>query len=239
MRSFTSNIRTCIQISCFIGNTRDWDTKSPFFTQDIRDAAMSLIVQRILLFIIFTVSYTNVYANIVYRIKHIGNNLLVHAEFGKHCSTNKIEELYIPENIWGADYSKQIKNLKFTKNNSSNNYSIEYNIINLKHDELVNTFGSRYYHFFDKNRFFLFGLGLFVLPQNLLKQKDIKVTIIFDSTAKQIASTTAPYFSNIFERTINKLDDLIFVGDKRLNHLQDKNLNTSVIPNPIVKCTIH
>jgi predicted metalloprotease with PDZ domain len=199
-----------------------------------------------LLVLAYGVICNNVHADIVYRIKHTGNDILVQAQFSGCDSTTKIEELYIPERIWGADYSQQIKNVKvirgpyynpnsFIANKNSQSdvdysgYSIEYNITKLKYDDLIDTFGNRYHHFFDKDQFFLFGLGLFVLPKSLLEQKDKKVSIIIDSTVKQIVSTITPYNSNIIETTVGSLDDIVIIGGKRLDQSQDKNLNINII----------
>ncbi|WP_341790503.1 hypothetical protein [Rickettsia endosymbiont of Polydrusus tereticollis] len=189
--------------------------------------------------------YNNAYADLVYKIKHTGEEIFIQARFDSYDITG-VEELYVPERIWGTDYSQQIKNLRINRgafhstnyfkpskdsqlNLVNGNYSIEYSIKNVPYDNLVNTFGNRYYHFFNNDYFFLFGLGLFILPKNLLDQKNEKVSIIIDSTVKHIISTITPYNSNIIETNIGSLDNIIIVGNERLNQLQDKNLNINII----------
>ncbi len=197
-------------------------------------------------FLIYIFICTKLYAdtNIVYRIKHFGDRILVQAQFDGYGCITKLEELYIPENVWGADYGKQIKDIKIIKNSyctsskhdlkhksniDNSSYSIEYTINNLEHNDLVDTFGSRYYHFFDNNSFFLFGLGFFVRPKNLLTHKDEKISIIIDSNVKQIISTKTPYNCNNIETNIGSLDSIVIVGNKNLDIVQNKNLNISII----------
>jgi predicted metalloprotease with PDZ domain len=172
-------------------------------------------------------------ADVIYDIHQYPNRIHVTANFGKYTNGQSVK-LYIPCNIWGADYSKQIKNIKVnnvyynsTDSNlildKSGNLNIEYDVINLPKDEFRDEFSNKYYHYFDSSKFFLLGLGFFVYPEHL-KNNGLteKVIIQIHSTSKKIVYNSYPYFykKNIITN-INNLSNTIILGNENFYHEDD------------------
>jgi predicted metalloprotease with PDZ domain len=184
---------------------------------------------------------TNAYADILYHIKHHGKTLHVTANFGKispyiaaapQNQTTKIE-LYVPSEIWGIDYSKQIRNIKVknAKYDAVNHtvslrdgmdLVIEYDVVNVEIDEFFDTFTDKYYHFIADDKFFFFGMGFFIYPVNYDQNYSKRVVIKISSKSKIIASNIAPYLhKNKIITNFSKLHTALMLASNSLNYSQD------------------
>lgn len=203
--------------------------------------SLQLLISRFLLYTITTTMMLFTQpssADIYYHIKHIDNRVYIKADFGKY-SANKQIKLYIPSNIWGIYYDKQIKNIKVYDGNFNVQNSIailntdgplkiEYELINITKDEFLAEFANRYYHFFDKQRFYMLGLGSFIYPDEKNDDKE-NVVIDISSTAKKIAYNFPSYF---YKSPINvpfkKLQEIIIFGNEDFYFKNDKDITILV-----------
>jgi len=192
-----------------------------------------------------------------YQLHHQNDRIHVIADFGKQ--DKNIVELHVPHIICGTNYDKQIKNLKLqngsynvkksitTTKNHSENLIIEYDLVNS--EDCKKTLTDKYYHFFDKDKFYLIGHGAFIYPKNLSDKENITINI--NSDAKEIIinnenksivtraintklenlNATLIFGSNEFNRKIfNKDLDIIIWGDNT-----DSSKSLFDITNKIVK----
>lgn len=195
-------------------------------------------VTRIIIFIISFLIASFAFADINYHINHNGSNIHIKANFGI-CNNNHIK-LYVPDNIWGVDYSRQIKNIQvkngiYNSKDSSVNYNknenleIEYDIVNIPKDEFADDFGDKYYHYFDKEKFFLFGLGLFIYPEYFENQDVMpKVTIQIDSTAKKVFSDSSFFYKGPIITDLNGIGRIILLGNQDFYYSNNENIKVIV-----------
>jgi len=181
-------------------------------------------------------------AEINYQIYHQGDKMHVVADFGKQ--EKNIIELHVPGRIWGANYDKQIKNLKLQNGtynqkkssvnlqDNSKNLVLEYDVVNT--EDFKKTFSNLYYHFFDKDKFYLIGHGFFIHPKNLNEAQE-KVSVKIQSDCKEIIvhNNDTLSTSKVFNTTIAKLYGTVIFGDSKFERklFKDNNLDL-VIWNP-------
>jgi Peptidase family M1 domain len=175
---------------------------------------------------------SSIHADINYDISHNQDKMHVTANFGKQ-QTNKIK-LYVPEKIWGTDYSLQIQNIKvkhggYNPKNSTatikqnENLVVEYDIINLPKREFIKEFGNKYYHYLDSTKFYILGLGFFVYPEDL-KDEDIarNVTLTIKSPVQKIVYTKPPYFyDKQVQIDFRELPDILILGHADFGYHND------------------
>jgi predicted metalloprotease with PDZ domain len=164
-------------------------------------------------------------AEIHYYIKHSGSKISVRAVFDKYNKDDKVR-LWVPSKIWGADYSRQIKNIKvrdgsYDKKKSSvtlnkdTHLQIDYEVINIPKNQFIEAFSDKYYHFFDQQKFYIMGLGFFVYPEHLEEGSNRKIVINIDSSAKKIIYTVPPYFyKDSIQISLNDLSRILILGNE-------------------------
>lgn len=141
--------------------------------------------------------------------------------------------LYVPEVIWGTSYKKQITNIKSnglydpqTKSISlapGTDLQIEYDILCVDNDQLINRFSDHYDHFISGERFYLMGIGLFITPPLY----NDNITIQVKSNIPNVAFSNHPYFyqNNIMTTKLSELDRLIIVAGNDLGYYYKDGLN--------------
>ncbi len=183
--------------------------------------------------------YINSYADIDYYIQHTNDKIHVIANFGKLNKDNI--KLYIPADIWGTDYTSQIKNIKVQggKYNPSNQTAtidkhkalvLEYDIINVSEKKFLLDFANRYYHFFDQEKFIIVGLGFFIHPDEFEYNLSTTVSIYINSPAKKIIYNSPPYFYK--DKIITKFRDLfelVILANKDFSYVNDSSQNLTII----------
>jgi predicted metalloprotease with PDZ domain len=190
-----------------------------------------------IIFAIITLSFViSAKADVNYQLYHQDNKIHVVADFGKQ--PKKLVKLYMPGVIWGTDYSKQIKNINVQNGNYNpkksiitlkslgQNLTIEYDLINTQ--DCKQTFTNKYYHFIDKDKFYLIGQGLFIYPENLSTEENINININIDSDVKQVIinNQDKAFATRVINNT--KREDLyntLIFGDKKF---QRKNYSSGV-----------
>ncbi|WP_158706896.1 hypothetical protein [Candidatus Phycorickettsia trachydisci] len=134
--------------------------------------------------------------------------------------------LYVPDVIWGTSYNKQITNIRSngtydpqTKSiglNPGTDLRIEYDILCVDNEELINRFSDHYDHFISGERFYLMGIGLFITPPLY----NDNITIQVKSNIPNVAFSTHPYFyqSNTMTTKLSELDRLIIVASNDMKY---------------------
>ena len=181
---------------------------------------------RCLLFIsIYITLIGETHAVINYNVSQYKDTIHIKATF--QIQDDTIGLLHIPDKIWGTDYQKQIHDIQVRRDVNKKILTIEYDVTNVSKDEFKFTFGDKYYHFFDKQKFLLFGHGLFLYPQNYVKDTD-NVIINIESNLNifcSIDSCLKQNKKNAFQLKFKNLKNLILAGDKNLRYKKNKQIN--------------
>lgn len=167
-----------------------------------------------------------------YLIEHKNDHIHIVAYFDKYYQLN---ELYIPSKIWGFDYSSQIVNLKSIQEEGVNhkgkdfvdtnvNTIIEYDLINIPQDQYLELFPDNYYHYIEKNKFSLYGMGAFVRPYDV--NINAEVTIKVDSNVSIISNIENHFFdANFVKLNFKSLPDIIILGGAKVITYDKMGLN--------------
>lgn len=170
-----------------------------------------------------------------FLIEHNIDKIHITATFGQNEVQNNEGNisLYVPEVIWGTSYNKQITNINSngtydpeTKSISlspGTDLQIEYDILCVERDQLINRFSDHYDHFISEERFYLMGIGLFITPPLY----NDNITIQVRSNIPNVAFSTHPYFyqNNVITTKLSELDRLIIVAGNDLSYYYKDGLN--------------
>jgi hypothetical protein len=166
----------------------------------------------ILTAIILSISVT-ANADINYQLYHQNDKIHVIADYGTQAK--KIVKLHVPHIIWGTNYDKQVKNLNvqngtydskkstITLKNLSKNLIIEYDLIST--EDCSKTFTHQYYHFFNKEKFYLIGHGAFIYPQNLSDEENVSININSDVKEIIINNENKALTTRVINTTLAKI----------------------------------
>jgi len=208
------------------------------FAKYKREKIMTRLISLFLVLICFNYVHAD---SATYDLQHYGDKIHVKASFEQSVASRKIK-LQVPSEIWGTDYAQQIKNIKVIGGDydvekqialltrADQYLVIEYDVENVSREVFSKNFSDRYYHFIDKDKFFILGLGFFIYPENYDGNKNINATIFVNSKAKKVFSSIYPYLCDgKIETDFSKIERLVILGNNRFGYAVDESKNIATI----------